>query len=398
MKTIYSKQIVSHQGIIEGYLEIEDGIIQSINKGKPQGDYINFENETIYPGFIDLHIHGWGRGSFSLESSGDAIIKMGEDQAKEGVTGFLPTTLTDSLENTYKYIEAANEVYGQTIHGAQMLGLHMEGPFINPKHKGMQEAAHCIKPDLNIMKNFYNMQKNKDMIKLITMAPELDPSMSVIKFCKAHQIQVSAGHTAIGLEALSIMKDYGVGGMTHMFSGMQGFHHRDLGSVGAALYLDDIMCEFAKQTGLTIKHEAFNLAYRIKGPDRIFMTTDCIGFAQVKTPRYHYIRQVEFIPDGDNIILKHDNGQREVISKDDYEAVRDLEMGYIDSIKNMLIHTPMGKKEIAKICSSNPAKYIHLDDRKGKIMVGYDADLTILTDKMDVRATYVKGNCVYESL
>jgi len=220
--------------------------------------------------------------------------------------------------------------------------------------------------------------------------------MQVIQFCQAHNIQVSAGHTEIGLEDLAKMKDYGVGGMTHMFSGMKGFHHRDLGSVGAALYCDGIYCEFAKQTGITVKHEAFDLVYRLKGPDKIFMTTDCLGLAKVQKPTYHYVRQVTFVPHDEYLLLKHDDGKEEKIYFDDYQAIRQVELSYIDSIKNMCKHTAVSPMAIAKMCSQNPAEYIHLGKQKGKIMCGYDADLTILDKEMNVFATMVAGTMVYQ--
>ena len=208
IKKLYSKNIVSHQGVIEGVITIKDGKIIGLEKGKPKDDFLNFQDDTIYPGFIDLHIHGWGRGSFALENTPDSIIKMGEDQAKEGVTNFLATTMTDSIEETLKYIETGNQVYGSEIKGANFLGIHLEGPFINKEQKGMQAEEHCVKPNLNLMKEFYECQKDKTMIKLMTMAPELDKNMEVIRFCKEHNIQVSAGHTSASHDVLSLVKDY----------------------------------------------------------------------------------------------------------------------------------------------------------------------------------------------
>lgn len=396
MKTYYSKQIVSHQGIIEGYINIDQGKIVGLERGKPNGDFIDLSEQVIYPGFLDIHVHGWGTGSYALENTVASIEAMSFDMAKEGVTGFLATTMTDSLAQTQRYIETGNQAYHKPMKGAHFLGLHLEGPFINPKQKGMQKEAHCLTPDLDIMKSLYHLQTDKSMIKLMTMAPELDPSMQVIQFCQAHNIQVSAGHTEIGLEDLAKMKDYGVGGMTHMFSGMKGFHHRDLGSVGAALYCDDIYCEFAKQTGITVKHEAFDLVYRLKGPDKIFMTTDCLGLAKVQKPTYHYVRQVTFVPHDEYLLLKHDDGKEEKIYFDDYQAIRQVELSYIDSIKNMCKHTAVSPMAIAKMCSQNPAEYIHLGKQKGKIMCGYDADLTILDKEMNVFATMVAGTMVYQ--
>lgn len=389
----YSKNIVTPKGIIEGYLHIEDGKIADITPTCDQ-DFVNYENDVILPGFMDIHVHGWGRGSYMFEKTPESIRLMAEDQAKEGVTGFLATTVTDSLEETYKYIDAANEIYGKPIHGSKFMGVHLEGPFMNKEHKGMQNEEYCINPDLDLMKSFVDRQIEPRMIKLMTIAPELDGAKPVIQYCKEQGIQLSIGHSGANFDVISELKEYGLGGVTHMFSGMKGLHHRELGVVGSALYYQDLMCEFAKQTGMTVRHEAFDIVYRIKGPNGIFMTTDCAGLANRQEPSYHYVRKITFSRVGDEFVMRHDDGREERINVTNYESLRKLEMGYIDSIQNMLKHTPMTYTDLAKITSLNPARYIGMDDHKGKIQVGYDADLTIVTPHMTLCETVVEGERV----
>ncbi|CAM4186012.1 N-acetylglucosamine-6-phosphate deacetylase [Erysipelothrix inopinata] len=389
----YSKNIVTPRGVIEGFLKVSNGKIVGVSN-ECKEPFIDYTDEIILPGFIDVHVHGWGRGSYMFEKTPESIVLMAEDQAKEGVTGFLATTVTDSLEETYRYIEAANEIYGKPIHGSKFMGVHLEGPFMNKEHKGMQKEEYCINPDLSLMKSFVDLQVEPRMIKLMTIAPELDGSKEVIKYCKENGIQLSIGHSGATFDVISELKEYGLGGVTHMFSGMKGIHHRELGVVGTALYYDDLMCEFAKQTGMTVRHEAFDIVYRIKGADGIFMTTDCAGLANRREPSYHYVRKITFSREGNEFIMKHDSGEVERINIDDYSSLRTLEMGYIDSIKNMLRHTPMTYPELAKITSLNPARYIGMDDHKGKIQEGYDADLTIVTPHMTLCETVVEGERV----
>lgn len=390
----YSKSIVTPKGVIEGYLEIENGKIKSI-ESETTKEYIDYSDHIIMPGWIDIHVHGWGRGSYMYSKDAESIILMGEDMAKEGVTGFLATTAADSLENTLKYLDGANAVYGKQIDGATLLGVHLEGPFMNKEYRGMQKEEYCIDPDMEFMIKMYEHQKDKSMIKLMAMAIELPNSKEIIKYCKNRNIQISIGHSGADFEDIRDLKEYGVGGVVHMFSGMRGIHHRRLGVAGAALYYDDLYCEFAKQTGITVKHELFDITYRIKGADKIIMTTDCAGSAKRTTKHYQYTRQVTYIPQGDILRLEYDDGRVEEFNTTIYEDIRKIEMSFLDSIKNMLEHTPMPLRDLAKITSSNAAKYIGIDDTKGVIKSGYDADLTIVSKDFDLIETVAEGRRVY---
>ena len=176
-----------------------------------------------------------------------------------------------------------------------------------------------------------------------------------------------------------------------MYSGMKGFHHREPGVAGAALYFDDLNCEFAKQTGMTVSPEALSIAWRLKSKDKIIMTTDCGGIAQSKRKKYHYIRKETFIPDGDYLLVKRDDGSEYRIKKDDYKEVRDLELSYIKSIKNLVKFVNPSMHEIIKVTSENPAKYIDVYDRKGSLEVGKDADFLVVNDDLDIIATYCMG-------
>lgn len=392
----YSKNIVTPKGLVDGYLKIENSKIVALTHDCSE-EFVDYSDHIIMPGWVDIHVHGWGRGSFMYTKDEKAIRLMGEDMAKEGVTGFLATTAADSMENTIKYIDGANAAYNKQIDGAKMLGVHLEGPFMSVEHRGMQKEEYCIDPSLEIMELMYNAQEDKSMIKLMAMAPELPHAKEVIQYCKDKGIQISIGHSSAKFEDIRDMKEYGIGGVVHMYSGMSGLHHRQPGVVGAALYFDDLYCEFAKQTGITVRHEVFDITYRIKGADKIIMTTDCAGSANRTHKHYQYTRQVTYIPQGDILRLEYDDGRVEEFNTTIYEEIRQIEMSYIDSIRNMLKHTPVSWRDLAKITSTNACKYIGLDDTKGIIQEGYDADLTIITPSIELVETIVEGRRVYLS-
>lgn len=176
-----------------------------------------------------------------------------------------------------------------------------------------------------------------------------------------------------------------------MFSGMRGLHHRELGVAGAAMYFDDLNCEFAKQTGMTVKPEAFALVWKLKNKDKIIMTTDCGGMALIKKEKYHYVRKQTFIPDGDYLIIKNDDGTMQRIDRREYKNVRDLELSYIRSIQNLIANVHPSVHEILKITSENPARYLGVNDRKGSLEVGKDADILAVNKDFEIQATYCLG-------
>lgn len=387
---LHSSNICTLDGMIDGYITIEDGIIKDISTtcSKP---FIDYKNNFIMPGYIDIHTHGWATGSFWMEKTPESIWEMQKHLPKCGVTAFLASTGADSIDETFRYIEAGNQAYTNQKEGAELLGIHMEGPFISKAYKGMQKEQHCIDPDIELMKKFYDAQSDSSMIKLMTLAPELPNAKELIEFNHQHHIQSSIGHSGASFDCIKELKDYGLGGVTHMFSGMKGFHHRELSVPGAALYFDDLYCEFAKQSGMTVKHEAFDIVYRIKTADRIYLTTDCEGMAKAKEPFYHYIRKERFEPEDGKLKITKDDGTITYMNPNDYEAVKDIELSYEKSVQNMIKHTPMDTVSLSKITSLNPARFIGVDHKKGSITIGKDADLIILDKSYNVLQTYCKG-------
>ncbi len=387
---LYSNRIVTPQGVISGYIHVEDGKIREITQNKPT-EFIDYSDKIIMPGYIDIHTHGWATGSYWFEKTPESIIEMKKHLPKVGVTSFLASTGTDSVENIFKYIDAGNKVYKKDYEGAELLGLHLEGPFISKAFKGLQKEAHCLEPNLELMQNFYDAQEDKSMFKMMTLAPELKDAKALIAFNTQHHIVNSIGHSGADFETIKELKDLGLKGVTHMFSGMKGFHHRDLGVVGAALYFDDMVCEFAKQSGKTVHHEAFDIVYRLKGDEGIYLTTDCQGLAKSIEPFYHYIRQEKFEPENGKLKITHDSGEVRYLDPNNYEDVKDLEVSYEQSVKNMMAHSDISLVSLSKLTSLNPAKFINVDHVKGSIEHNKDADLIVLNDQLDVLHTFCKG-------
>ena len=340
----------------------------------------------------DLHVHGFGTGSFWYEKTEESLNAMARSMVKEGVTTFLGTTGTDDLEEIKEsLVEAKKAVKNWTPEkGSRILGVHLEGPFINKEFKGMQKEEFCLDPTVEVAEDLLSAI-GEEHVYLMTLAPELPGAEEIIKYLHEKKVQISIGHSAAELEDIRRLKGYGLGGVTHMYSGMRGFHHRRPGVVGAALYFEDLYCEFAKQTGMTVSHEAFRIAYKVKGAKGIMLCTDCTGLAHVKSPFHHYIRKETYIPDGESVLIRKDSGEEYRLNRRDVEDVKNLEMGYFSSVKTIMEKHSISLEEIITMASENPAKYIGVFDQVGSLKEVKKADFLVLDNHMDLMEVYVEG-------
>lgn len=164
---LYSNYIVLEHGIFEGFLELENGKIKGLYE-KWQGEYKDYSDKIIFPGFIDIHVHGWATGSFWFEKTSQSLREMCRTLPFAGVTSYLGTTGADPIEEIKTCIRAADQVSEEDPEGAQLLGVHLEGPFINPVYKGMQKEECCLLPDVTVMEDLYNTFKNKKLCRHMT--------------------------------------------------------------------------------------------------------------------------------------------------------------------------------------------------------------------------------------
>ena len=191
--------------IFHGYLKAENGKIKEIRNEKPVGEEIvDYTGYYLIPGFIDMHIHGWGTGSFINDKSEVALQKMSRDLVDTGVTSFLATSGAEEVAEIHAGIESVRRRMKQPeAGGAEVLGAHLEGPFISIEHKGMQRAECCLQPDLELMREFCRYQGER-VVKLMTVAPELTGADRLIQMCFDNGIQVSAGHTGATFELAAL--------------------------------------------------------------------------------------------------------------------------------------------------------------------------------------------------
>lgn len=387
-----SNRIVLADGIHSGYLEVRDTKVVAFHESYG-GDSIDYTGKTIMPGFLDIHVHGAGRGSYAYKGDRRSLEMMSADLAKTGVTSYLATTstmpddfLVYSLKEGADYIESATPEMG-----AEVVGIHMEGPYINEKYLGLQRSDCLQKPSVEGFGRFNDIARGQ--IKLMTLAPELEGAVELIRHMKSIGVTSSAGHTAATFDEIALAIAAGLDHFTHAFSGMRGFHHRELGVVGALMYFEDAYAEVAKQTGITIKPEAFDILYRLKKDRRLVMMSDCMGYADFPEGYefHHYLRQETFRIKNQKLEIENKAGETTTINPCCYDEVKGLEMNFLESVRNVVERLDNGLCSVAKIACENPAHLAGVSDRKGSLCNGKDADIIVLDEALELIDVYCRG-------
>ncbi|MDK2806711.1 MAG: N-acetylglucosamine-6-phosphate deacetylase [Thermoanaerobacterium sp.] len=357
-------------------LLIENNKIAAIGKGLSGDNVINADGNYVSPGFIDIHIHG-SAGFDTMDGTFDAINAISKSIAKRGTTSFLPTTMT---EDKNKIKNAIKNVYKNKnrVEGAEILGIHMEGPFINPKQKGAQDEKFILKPTID---NFIELCSDYlDIVKLVTIAPEIEGSLDLIKFLKEKGIIVSVGHTDSTYDEVAAGFKAGITHATHVFNAMRGFHHREVGTLGAIFDLD-ISAELIAD-GIHSVFPAIRTVLKLKGKKNTNLITDAMMAANLSDGLYQLGGQDVYVKDG-AARLKSGVLAGSTLTLD-------------KAVKNILANTDLSLYESVALASYNSAKVIGVHDRKGLIKEGYDADIVIFDDDINIKKTIVGGKIVYE--
>ena len=373
---IQSKKVWIADQFTPAQLELEDGIIKEIypyNEKEVTKDYGDLK---ILPGFIDIHCHG-AYGFDTNDADPEGLRKWAKGIVDEGVTSVLATTLTQSEEVLTNAVSNVAKVVEEGYEGAEILGIHFEGPYLNKAHKGAQPEEYCVKPNIEQFKRYQKAAHG--LIKYITMAVENDEDYALTKYCSQNNVVVSIGHSNATYEQAVQAYAHGARSMTHVYNAMTPFTHRANGLVGGALRIrnmyGEIICDGNHST-----LAALNNFFTSKGPDYSIMITDslmCKGFP-VGTKFDFGGQEVVIYPDGSAHLVEAGNLAGSTLN---------VNKGLKILIEDALVPVNYA----INACTSNPARCLHVDDRKGTIGVGYDADLVVLDRDYEVVQTYCKG-------
>ncbi len=372
---IQGKKIWIADQFMAAGLEIKDGKITDIVPyGRPAD--VDYEDLRIVPGFLDIHCHG-AYGFDTNDANEDGLRKWTKNIVGEGVTAFLATTITQSEEVLTKAVANVAKVMEDGYEGAEILGIHFEGPYLDMVYKGAQPEQHIVKPTIEQFKRYQEAAKGN--IRYITMATETDEDFDLTHYLTDHNVVVSIGHSAATYEQAAMAYAHGARSMTHVYNGMTPFNHRANGLVGAAYRIrtmfGEIICDGNHSTTA-----ALNNYFISKGPDYSIMISDAL-MAKGSPAGSRYIfggNEIEIYPDG-SAHLTSTGGL----------AGSTLKLN--DGLRILVEEAMVPFNYAINSCTINPARCLGVDNRKGLIGVGMDADLVVLERDYQVRQTYCMG-------
>lgn len=373
---IQSKKIWIADQFIAAIIATENGKITDILPYGSKPVDVDYGDKRIVPGFLDIHCHG----AFEFDTNDaneEGLRNWTKNIVSEGVTGFLATTITQSEEVLTKAVANVAKVMEDVYEGAEILGIHFEGPYLDMVYKGAQPEQYIVKPTVEQFERYQSAAKGH--IVYLTMATETDEDFALTRYLTEHGVVVSIGHSAATYEQAVMAYAHGARSMTHVYNGMTPFNHRANGLVGAAYRIrtmyGEIICDGNHSTPA-----ALNNYFMSKGPDYCIMISDALMAKGTPVGS-------KFIFGGNEIVIYPDGSAHLTSTGGLAGSTLRINQGL-----RILVEEAMVPFNYAiNSCTINPARCIGVDDRKGAIGVGKDADLVVLDTDYSVIQTYCMG-------
>ena len=374
IKAIVNAKLIINNEIVEGKTLLFDDKIIAISDSSNLNDYEIIDANGMYvsAGFIDLHIHGSG-GADIMDATFKALESISLTLLQTGTTSFLATTMTMSKEDIDSALQNV-KMNRQDISGAKILGVHLEGPFINSSKHGAQDKQYIQKPNLELIENYL------DIVKMITLAPEIDGAKAFIKQLKKEypHILLSIGHSDASFEKTKKSFSWGITHATHLFNAMNPCHHREPGIVGAVFAAEEVSCDVIADL-IHTHPAALDLVYKIK-QNNLVLITDAMRAGCMKSGVYDL--------GGRKVVVSN----AEATLSDGTLAGSVLKLN--KALFNMVKYTSMTRIDAINAVTKIPAEKLGLN--KGQLLAGYDADIVVFDEDFSIISTIVAGKVKYK--
>lgn len=376
---IQSKKVWIADQFIPAQIEIDDNKITNIYMYNEKEGAHDYGDRRIVPGFIDVHCHG-AYGFDTNDANEEGLRNWTKKIVGEGVTAILPTTITQSREVLVNAVANVAKVVEEGYTGAEILGIHFEGPYLDMEYKGAQPKQFITKPTVKEFQ--YYQRAAKGLIKYVTLATEVDEDYELTEYLFNNGIVVSIGHSAATYEEAIMAFAHGARSQTHVYNGMTPFNHRKNGLVGAAYRVKgmygEIICDGNHST-TTALYNYFNA----KGPDYAIMVTDAL-MAKGFEPGSRFVF-------GGNEIEIYEDGSAHLVET---KGLAGSTLRMNEGLRILVEEAMVPFNYAINSCTINPAKCLGIDKRKGRIGVGYDSDLVVLNNDYSVHQTYCLGKAM----
>ncbi|MDO8588328.1 MAG: N-acetylglucosamine-6-phosphate deacetylase [Armatimonadota bacterium] len=371
MRILCGQVITPDEVLDNSIIAIEDGKVVSLSPADGASVDVDASDKTAVPGFIDLHIHG-GVGHEVMDGTVEAIRGMSVHLAANGTTSWLPSALTGPWDKMRAAVQATAQAMREGSGGAEVLGSHLEGPFLNAARTGAQPPDYLRPPSCGEMKR--ELGDLTSVVRYMAVASELPGAIDLIKELCAMGVTVSLAHTDASYDEARAAFDAGATSLTHTYNAMRPLRHREPGVLAAALLDDRVTAELIWDN-YHVHEAAARIAIKLKGPDRIALISDAVSAAG--------------LTDGDYFLggqpIRVEGGLARLASG----TIAGSTITIIDAVRNAAKYFPL--RDVIKMATLSPARSIGADDRKGRIAVGYDADVVLLNRDLSVDAVFLKG-------
>jgi N-acetylglucosamine-6-phosphate deacetylase len=382
---INGKIVIEDGSIIEnGALLVREGIIawlgtkeeleQNPTDWSAVDETIDANGGWILPGFIDVHVHG-GYGADFMDASHEALDTITDFHSKNGTTAMLATTMTAPFEALSAVLSVVDEYIHTEMPYAQLLGVHLEGPFISPKFPGAQNPEFIVLPQISWLQGW--VKQYPDIIRLLTLAPEREGALELISWLKAQGITAASGHTDASYDQIEAAANHGLHHAVHTFNAMRVLHHREPGTVGAVLSDDRIYAEVIAD-GHHVHPACIQILSKVKPKDKLLLVTDAMCATGLSEGIYELGGLKVNVIDGVARLLEGD-------------SLAGSTLTMIDAFRFCVEKVGLSIPQVSQMASGTPAATLGLSDLMGSIAVGKQADLLLVSPELQLQTIWIKG-------
>jgi N-acetylglucosamine-6-phosphate deacetylase len=380
------KVVTKHHCIEDGMVVVEDKKILFVGNqtdfsgDDPEMKIISYPNSLIIPGMIDIHVHG-NANLDVMDGNVDSLQGIAKSLCSYGVTSFLATTMTMPIEKIMQASQAVLDYQKREEPYAQLIGVHLEGPFISPKQKGAQKEEDILHPtESNLLQILDLLQ---EQLRVVTLAPEIPHALEAIHLLTSQSTICSIGHTDATIEEANKGLVAGANHFTHLFNAMSGLHHREPGAVGSAFFNHEASCDVIADM-VHVHPSAVKIAFEQKTREKLLLISDGMraigmgdGTFELGGQKVNVHRCIARLDDG-NLA-----GSTLTLNR---------------AVQNMIQTVGTSIVDAVYMASTAPAKKLGIDIAKGSLEIGKDADIVVLSDNFDVNLTMIQGQLVYQGV